>query len=80
MQVDVTLDDGHAAKLRRLAYQAKVEEETLAGSLLASALDEIDADPRLIRDALDTIPGAFESAQIGLEQARRGETVPLDQL
>jgi hypothetical protein len=45
-----------------------------------SALDEADPDPRHIADLLDGIPGAFERAQLGLEQARAGLGVPLDEL
>jgi len=79
-RLNVTLGDAHAAKLRRLAVQTNVQEGTLARSLLAHALDETDADPRHVGDLLDTIPGAFDRAQLGLAQARRGETVPLDRL
>ncbi len=79
-RLNVTLGDAHAAKLRRLAEQTNVQEGTLARSLLAHALDETDADPRHIGDLLDAIPGAFERAQLGLQQARQGETVPLDGL
>ncbi len=79
-RLNVTLDDASAAKLRRLAEQTHVQEGTLARSLLAHALDETDADPRHVGDLLDAIPGAFERAQRGLEQARRGETVSLDDL
>jgi len=79
-RLNVTLGDAHAAKLRRLAEQTNVQEGTLARSLLAHALDETDADPRHIGDLLDAIPGAFDRAQLGLAQARRGETVPLDRL
>lgn len=79
-RLNVTLGEAHAAKLRRLAEQTNVQEGTLARSLLAHALDETDADPRHVGDLLDTIPGALDRAQLGLEQARRGETVPLDEL
>ena len=79
-RLNVTLDDESAAKLRRLAEQTRVQEGTLARSLLAHALDQTDADPRHIGDLLDAVPGAFERAQLGLEQARRGETVSLDDL
>jgi hypothetical protein len=79
-RLNVTLDDVHAAKLRRLAEQTHVQEGTLARSLLAHALDEADAEPRHVADLLDRLPGAWERAQLGLEQARRGETVPLDEL
>jgi hypothetical protein len=79
-RLNVTLGEVHAAKLRRLAEQTHVQEGTLARSLLAHALDETDADPRHVADLLDRIPGAFERAQLGLAQARAGETVALDDL
>ena len=74
----ITLDDEHATKLQRLAEQLSVDEETLARSLLASALDDADGDPHHIRDLLDQIPGAFDRAQRGLDQARRSQTFPLE--
>jgi hypothetical protein len=40
--------------------------------------DERDAVP--IEQILDRIPGALERAQEGLDQARRGEGIPLDAL
>jgi hypothetical protein len=79
-RLNVTLDGVHAAKLRRLAERTHTQEGTLARSLLSHALDETDADARHIVDVLDGIPGAYERAQLGLEQARTGETIPLDQL
>ena len=79
-RVNVTLGAEHAAKLRRLAEQTHVQEGTLARSLLAHALDESDADARHVGELLDGIPGAFERAQLGLGQARAGETIALDDL
>ncbi len=79
-RLNVTLGEEHAAKLRRLADQTNVQEGTLARSLLTRAIDETDVDARHVGDLLDAIPGAFERAQLGLEQARRGETVELDEL
>jgi hypothetical protein len=79
-RLNVTLDDAHAAKLRRLAEQTHVQEGTLARSLLSHALDETDAEPRHIADLLDRLPGAWERAQLGLEQARSGDTISLDDL
>ena len=49
-------------------------------SPLSSALDEADPDARNVVELLDGIPGAFEGAQLGLEQARSSETVGLDAL
>lgn len=79
-RLNVTLDGEHAEKLRRLAERTHVQEGTLARSLLSGALDEADPDARDVVDLLESIDGAFERAQRGLEQARAGRTVPLDQL
>jgi hypothetical protein len=79
-RLNVTLDSEHAAKLAMLAERIHVQEGTLARSLLSSALDEADPEPRAITALLDGIPGAFEEAQLGLRQGREGKTVPLDEL
>lgn len=79
-RVNVTLDEEHAQKLSRLAERTHTNEGTLARSLLATALDEADPDPRDVTQLLDGIPGAFERAQLGLEQARRGLGTPLEDL
>lgn len=76
----MTLDAQRAAKLRRLAEQAGVSEEALAGLLLARAIDESDLDPASMADILDGIPGGYERALAGREQGRRGATIPLDEL
>jgi hypothetical protein len=79
-QVNVTLDDAHALKLRRLAERTHTNEGTLARSLLASALDEADPDPRHIAELLDGLPEAFERAQLGREQGGSGLGTPLADL
>jgi hypothetical protein len=79
-RLNVTLDPEHAAKLSMLAERTHLQEGTLARSLLSSALDEADPDPRMITALLDGIPGAYEDAQLGLRQAKEGKTVPLDEL
>jgi hypothetical protein len=79
-RLNVTLDDEHATKLARLAERTHVQEGTLARSLLSQAIDEADLDPRDVVELLDGIPGAFERAQLGLDQARSGNTIPLDEL
>lgn len=76
----VTLDAEYAAKLARLAERTHTQEGTLARSLLSRALDEADPDARNVVELLDGIGGAYERAQVGLEQARAGQTVPLDEL
>jgi len=79
-RLNVTLDGEHAEKLARLAERTHTQEGTVARSLLARALDEVDADARHIVEVLDGIPGAYERAQLGLEQARSRQTVPLEDL
>lgn len=79
-RLNITLDPEHAARLARLAARTHVQEGTLARSLLSSAIEEADPDARNLAALLDGIPGAFERAQLGLERARDGETVGLDEL
>ena len=78
--MNVTLDGERAAKLSRLAERTHTQEGTLARSLLSQAIDEADVDARHVVELLDGIPGAFERAQLGLEQAKSGQTVSLDDL
>jgi hypothetical protein len=79
-RLNVTLDDLSAAKLARLAERVHLHEGTLARSLLAAAIDEADPDPRNVAQLLDGIRGAFARAELGLKQARAGETISLDDL
>jgi hypothetical protein len=79
-RLNITLDDEQAEKLLRLAERMHVQPGTVARSLLSQALDEADPDARNVVDLLDGIPGAYERAQLGLEQAKAGQTVPLDEL
>jgi hypothetical protein len=79
-RLNVTLDPERAAKLALLAERTNTQEGTLARSLLSQAIDEAEVDARHIVELLDGIPGAFERAQLGLEQARSGETIALDDL
>jgi hypothetical protein len=79
-RLNVTLDDERAAKLALLAQRTHTQEGTLARSLLSQAIDEADVDPRHVVDLLDGIPGAFERAQLGRDQAHSGQTIPLDEL
>lgn len=79
-RINVTLEPDYAQKLASLAERTHVQEGTLARSLLSSALDEADPDASRITEILDGIPGAWERAQESIEQARRGETVPLSEL
>lgn len=79
-RVNITLDEAHALKLRQLAERTHTNEGTLARSLLSTALDEADPDPRNVAELLDGIPGAFERAQLGREQANAGLGIPLAEL
>jgi hypothetical protein len=79
-RLNVTLDPERAAKLALLAERTHTQEGTLARSLLSHAIDDADVDARHVAELLDGIPGAFERARLGLEQARSGQTVALDEL
>jgi len=79
-RLNVTLDDQYAEKLLRLAERTHVQPGTVARSLLSQALDEADPDARNVVALLDGIPGAYDRAQLGLRQAKAGETVPLHEL
>lgn len=78
-RLNITLDDEEAEKLSRLAERMHVQPGTIARSLLSSAIDDADPDPKNVVDLLDGIPGAYERAQLGLRQAKTGETVRLDE-
>jgi hypothetical protein len=85
-RLNVTLDEEHAAQLARLAERTHIQEGTLARSLLSTAIEEADPDARSVVAVLDGIPGAYERAHLAREQARSeeqarsGETIPLDEL
>lgn len=71
-RVNVILDEEHALKLHRLAERTHTNAGTIARSLLATALDEADPDPRDVTALLDAIPGARGRADQGLAEARAG--------
>jgi hypothetical protein len=79
-RVNVTLDEQHAEKLRRLAERTHTNEGTIARSLLASALDDADPDPRNITALLDGIDGAFERAETARQEIEAGKGVPIEDL
>jgi hypothetical protein len=78
--VNIVLDEARAAKLRRLAERTHTNAGSLARSLLSSALDEADPDPRNVTDLLDRIDGAWEDALRGTAEADAGEGTPLEEL
>jgi predicted transcriptional regulator len=75
-RLNITLPEEAAAKLSRLAERTRVREGTLASSLLAQAIDDVDAGADSIVELLDGIPDAWQRIEIGLEQARTGKTIP----
>jgi hypothetical protein len=77
-QLIVTLDAARAAKLKGLAARAAVERDQLASSMLGAAIDEVDPDPDRATELLDGVPGALERARLGLQRAREGHVVALD--
>ena len=78
--LNIALDPERMAKLALLAERTQARQETVARILLSHAIDDADVDARHIVELLDGISGAFERAQLGLEQARSGQTVALDDL
>ncbi len=79
-RLNVTLDPEQAERLARLAERTHVQEGTLARSLLSSALEEVDLAAENIAALLDGIPGSHERALQGLQRARQGDTIGLDEL
>jgi hypothetical protein len=79
-RLNITLDDDQAEKLARLAERMHVQPGTIARSLLSTAIDDADPDPRTIVALLDSIDGAWDRVQLGAAQARSGQTIPLADL
>jgi hypothetical protein len=79
-RVNVILDEERALKLRRLADRTHTNPGTLARSLLSTALDEADPDPRRVTALLDRIDGAWDDATAGLDEVSAGKGLPLDGL
>lgn len=79
-RVNVILDEERAIKLHRLAERTHMNPGTVARSLLATALDEADPDPRDMTALLDSIPGAWERATTGAAEARSGRGIAASDL
>jgi hypothetical protein len=79
-RVNIVLDEERAVKLRRLAERTHTNPGTIARSLLSTALDETDPDPRTIVDILDRIPGAWEDAMASSEDIKAGRFISLEDL
>lgn len=72
-RVNVVLDEERSLKLRRLAERTHTNPGTVARSLLSTAIDEADPDPRTIVDLLDRIPGAWDDIAAGTAEANAGQ-------
>lgn len=79
-RINVTLDDEHAQRLKRMADQAHTAEGTLARSLLSRAIDDAEIDGKTMTEILNGIPGIHERLAAAREEGRRGEGIPLDEL
>ena len=79
-RLNITLDETSANKLAAMAERMHVNEGTLARSMLATAIDQAEPNASNLVALLDGIPGAWEDAQTGWQQAQAGDTVPLDEL
>lgn len=79
-RVNVVLADEHATKLRLLAERVHVSPGTLARSLLSQALDNAEPSSASIIALLDTIDGAFESAETGSADVVAGRFVRLEDI
>jgi hypothetical protein len=79
-RVNIVLDEERSIKLRQLAERTHTNPGTIARSLLSTALDEADPDPRTIVELLDRIPGAWEDAVAGSREIRDGQGLSFDEL
>ncbi len=79
-RVIVVLDEEHAVKLRRIAERTHTNPGTIARSLLTTAIEEADPDPRDVTTLLDGIPSAHEHAMRGLAEAQGGLGTRLEDL
>lgn len=79
-QIRLDLDDEAAARLAALAERAHAQQGDLAVTLLSEMLAQMEREPTDMASVLDRVPGSWERMQLGREQARRGETIGLDEL
>lgn len=78
--VNVALDSEHRDKLARIAERAQASQDSLASTLLSTALDNADLDSEAMTEILEGIPGAFERVQEAEAQFERGEFIELEEL
>jgi hypothetical protein len=75
---NVVLDEVHAAKLYLMAERMYLQPGALARSLLSTALDTAEPDPKRITELLDGIPGAWESIEAAEADYAAGRFIPLE--
>lgn len=68
----VVLDKERDAQLTCMAERIEADRDALATSLLATALDEAEANEGELTRMLDAIPGAWERAELGRAQGSAG--------
>lgn len=78
--LSIKLDEHDAALLSDEAQHDGVDPQEFASSVLRNFLRGRAINPAAAEAALDADPDAFDAAQLGRAQGRRGETVPLEQL
>jgi hypothetical protein len=79
-RLNVSLDEQRAAKLARLADRTQIADGTLARSLLSSAIDDADPDPKYITDILGGIPGLPSRVERAEAEVESGAVTELGDL
>lgn len=77
-RLTVRLAPEHGEKLFTIAKRTGVREATLAGLLLAQAIDAADPSPESVVALLDRISGAWKRIEAGADDAHEGRTIPFD--
>lgn len=75
---NVVLDEEHAAKLYVMAERLYLQPGALARSLLSTALDSAEPDPKRLTELLDGIPGLWEELQAAEADYAAGRFIPLE--
>jgi hypothetical protein len=75
----ISLESATAAKPAGLARRSGTDESELAAMLLTGAIDAADVSPETVTQLLDS-EAALARAQLGLRQARAGQTIRADHL
>ena len=76
----ISLEPATAARLTRVAMRSGADESELAEVLLTNAIDDADVSAATVTQLLDSTDAALDRAQLGLRQARAGQTIRPDEL